>query len=45
MDNCINQIVTAIAQVAAMLTQANRKPILPAVQELGVEIPCLEASH
>ena len=45
MDDPINQIATDVAQVATMLTQANGIPIPHVVQQLGVEIPRLEASH
>ena len=45
MNDCINQIATAVAQVAAMLPQANGIPIPRTVQQLAVEIPRLEAIH
>ena len=45
MENCIDQVVVAIAQIAAILTQANGMPIPPAMQELGVEIQDLEVSR
>ena len=44
MDDHIDQIATAVAQLVAMLTQANEIPIPPMVQQLGVDIPNLEAS-
>ena len=44
-NNRINQIAVVVAQMAAMLTQANGMPIPHAMQQLGVEIPHLELSH
>ena len=41
----IKQLATAITQMATMLTQVNGMPIPLVVQQLGVEIPHLEAFH
>ncbi|KAL5564759.1 hypothetical protein UlMin_027923 [Ulmus minor] len=41
----INQLAAAVTQMATMLTQINGMPIPPEVQQLGGEIPRLEASH
>ena len=41
----INQLAAAVTQMATMLTQINGMPIPLEVQQLGGEIPRLEASH
>ena len=41
----INQLAAAVTQMATMLTQINGMPIPPEVQQLGGEIPRVEASH
>ena len=43
--DCINLLVTAAAQMATMLTQINKMPIPPTVQQLRGEIPRMETSH
>ena len=41
----INQLAAAVTQMATMLTQINGMPIPLEVEQLGGEIPRLEASH
>ena len=41
----INQLAATVTQMATMLTQINGMPIPPEVQQLGGEIPRLEAFH
>ncbi len=41
----INQLATAVTQMATILTQINEMPIPPEVQRLGGEIRRMEASH